>query len=298
MEREKLVNKETTERSAAHAHFRPGDAGAWKNKEEAFYMAETINSEPLAARILIADDEEIFSRPLAEFLRLKGYLCDCACNSEQAVAALAEHPYDLLITDINMPGNRNLELLRDRLQSAGFMPIIVVTGYPSLHTAVESLRLAVVDYVTKPLNMTQFLETVRSALQKGEAIRLMRSARSNFSNWLEQMGGMEDTLLWNTSGDSPANADATLDWYLAETVNRISNLSMSLMTTVSAMKRTYGEKKTDICSLMNCPRLAAYERAIRQTVEVLIQTKSAFKSRELADQRKRLENLLHRTELD
>jgi hypothetical protein len=77
-------------------------------------------------------------------------------------------------------------------------------------------------------------------------------------------------------------------------MNRFAKLSMSLMTTISTVKRTCGDKTLDVCSLLNCPRLDAYERALRQTIEVLLQTKNAFKSKELAELRKKLEGVLHR----
>jgi CheY-like chemotaxis protein len=246
----------------------------------------------LAERILIADDEELFLLPTAEFLRGEGYHCDCVRTADEAAEALARDSYDLLITDINMPGNRNLELLRYKTQGPGIIPVIVVTGYPSVHTAVESIRLSVVDYVVKPLEFKVFLTAVKSALEKGKAVRMMRKARQNLRDWLEQMKGMEEVLLSDESSAAHGQFAGTLDWYLGETVNRFANLSMNLMSAVQTLKKNYGGNRSDICSLMNCSRLAAHEQGLRETVEVLIKTKNAFKSKDLADLRKKLELLL------
>jgi len=241
----------------------------------------------MAAKILIADDEEVFLQPTSLFLKKSGYVCDCVRSAEEAAVALDQASYDLLIIDINMPGNTNLEFLRNRPPHAGFLPVIVVTGFPTFHTAVESLRLAVVDYRIKPLDLPEFLETVKSAIEKARVVRVMREARQGFGTWLDQVNQMEKALL-SPEADSVAKS-GNLDWYLNEAVKRFANLSMSLMNAVQTLKEGLPEGKTDVCSLMNCSRLASYESVIRETVEVLIKTKNSFKSKELAEIRKKLE---------
>src|SRR5207244_2354984 len=99
------------------------------------------------ARILIADDEETFLQSMGALLRREGYACDCVRDAREAAAALEKVAYDLLITDIYMPGNAELEFLHDLQSRGAIIPVIVVTGYPSVPTAVASLRLSVVDYL-------------------------------------------------------------------------------------------------------------------------------------------------------
>jgi|WetSurSiteA1Bulk_404760.scaffolds.fasta_scaffold20311_2 DNA-binding NtrC family response regulator len=244
----------------------------------------------MAAKILIADDEEVFLHPTSLYLGKHGYQCDCVRSGEEAAEALDKGAYDLLIIDINMPGNTNLELLRNRPSSSGFLPVIVVTGYPTFHTAVESLRLAVLDYKTKPLDLPDFLETVKTAIEKARVVRVMREAREGFGAWLDQVNQMETALL-STNADPATKTGPSggLDWYLNEAIRRFANLSMSIMNTVQTLKQGLPEGKTDVCSLMNCSRLASYENVIRETVEVLVKTKNSFKSKELAEIRKKLE---------
>jgi DNA-binding NtrC family response regulator len=244
----------------------------------------------MPAKILIADDEVVFLQPTSLFLEKHGYCCDCVRSAEEAAAALDKAAYDLLIVDINMPGNTNLEFLRNRPPHSSFLPVIVVTGYPTFHTAVESLRLAVVDYRTKPLDLPNFLETVKTAIDKAKVVRVMREARQGFGTWLDQVSQMEAALL-SPEADSAekGGSSGNLDWYLNEAIRRFANLSMSLMNTVQTLKQGLPEGKTDVCSLMNCSRLTSYENVIRETVEVLIKTKNSFKSKELAEIRKKLE---------
>jgi DNA-binding NtrC family response regulator len=246
--------------------------------------------ENMAAKILIADDEDVFLQPTSLYLQKHGYACDCVRSAEEAASALDKTAYDLLIIDINMPGNTNLEFLRSRPPYTSFLPVIVVTGYPTFHTAVESLRLAVVDYKVKPLDLPEFLNTVNSAIEKAKVVRVMREARQGFGNWLDQVNQMETALLTpDTDAARKGGSSGELDWYLNEAIRRFANLSMSLMNAVQTLKQGLPEGKTDICSLMNCSRLAGYESIIREAVEVLIRTKNSFKSKELAEIRKKLE---------
>src|SRR5437899_12726755 len=102
------------------------------------------------ARILIADDEETFLQSMGALLRREGYACDCVRDAREAATALEQAAYDLLISDIYMPGNAWLECLRE-LQSRGFsIHVRVVTGYRSLPTSLEPLRRLVVDYCNRP----------------------------------------------------------------------------------------------------------------------------------------------------
>lgn len=246
-----------------------------------------------AARILIADDEDTFLGPTSLFLRKHGYVCDCVHTTEEAATAIEQYPYDLLIIDINMPGNANLEFLRDKSQFTNFLSVIVVTGNPTLHTAVESLRLAVVDYQTKPLDLPDFLQTAKTAIEKARVVRVMRDARKGFGSWLEQVRQMERTIL---SVDDSAGrkhvASGDLNWYLGEAVQGFTSLSMSLMNAIHTLNQGLPQGRTDVCHLMNCSRLTAYENGIRETVDVLIKTKNSFKSKDLADVRKKLELLI------
>jgi two-component system response regulator HydG len=118
------------------------------------------------ARILIADDEPLFLRTTDELLRKAGYECSCAADGHAAMQALAREPFDLVISDLNMPGNLKLELLREGRRQWPQIPLIIVTGAPSLPTAIESVRLGIADYLLKPVKFDDLLSSVRRALSK------------------------------------------------------------------------------------------------------------------------------------
>ena len=132
----------------------------------------------LPARLLLADDEETFRNSVAVLLRREGYVCDVASSADEAIEKLSENAYDLLITDLRMPGNTDLELLKASASSNAVLPVIVVTAYPSVPTAIEAVRCAVVDYLVKPFDFDQLVRAVRQALKARNAARMLESLRS------------------------------------------------------------------------------------------------------------------------
>ena len=85
-------------------------------------------SEPDAPRILVADDEPLFLQTTATLLRKAGLACTTASNGTAAFELLSREPFDLVISDLNMPGNLKLELLREGRTTWPEIPVIVVTG--------------------------------------------------------------------------------------------------------------------------------------------------------------------------
>ncbi|MCM2370165.1 sigma-54-dependent transcriptional regulator [Aporhodopirellula aestuarii] len=123
-----------------------------------------------ALRILIADDEPLYRNTTAELLRDEGYECICVEDAHDATAVLQEHPVDLILTDLNMPGNLRLELLKEGRAKYSHIPMIVVTGVPSVPTAIESVRLGIADYLLKPVKFEELLIAVERATRPSTKI--------------------------------------------------------------------------------------------------------------------------------
>jgi two-component system response regulator HydG len=124
-----------------------------------------------ANRILIADDEPLFLRTTAELLRKEGFVCTCAPSGTAALEALSNEKFDLVLSDLNMPGNFKLELLKEGRTKWPDIPLIVVTGAPSLPTAIESVRLGITDYLLKPVKIDDLLSSIRRALAHQDQTR-------------------------------------------------------------------------------------------------------------------------------
>ena len=116
-------------------------------------------------RILIADDEPLYLRTTGDLLRKAGYDCVCVPDAHEALNALTNESFDLILSDLNMPGNLKLELLQQGREVWPHIPLIVITGVPSLPTAIESIRLGITDYLLKPVKYDDLLASVQRALE-------------------------------------------------------------------------------------------------------------------------------------
>jgi DNA-binding NarL/FixJ family response regulator len=128
-------------------------------------------------KLLLADDDEGFRNSMAVLLRRDGYVVDVVGAADEAISRLSNEQYDLLIMDLRMPGNDELELLKATAAGAG-LPVIVVTGYPSVPTAVEAVRCSAVDYLVKPFAFDELVRAVRRALETGKAVHMLESLRT------------------------------------------------------------------------------------------------------------------------
>jgi len=128
----------------------------------------TNPSQAHRKRILLADDEPLFGRATAGLLQQHGYKVHWAEDGPLGLAALADQAFDLVISDLNMPGNRALEFLSQIRRLYPAMPVIVLTGQPTLPTAIESVRLGVHDYLLKPIEIADLQHSIQRALERGE----------------------------------------------------------------------------------------------------------------------------------
>ena len=123
------------------------------------------------ARILIVDDEPKICQFLQVLLTREGYEAHSACKAADAVTMVAEGSYDLVITDLKMPGMDGFELVRCIKSMRAGLPIVMITGYATVETAVQALRHGVDDYVTKPFNIDELRKVISRALHASEIER-------------------------------------------------------------------------------------------------------------------------------
>lgn len=119
-----------------------------------------------SASILLADDEDIFREMTAKLLRARGYVCDTVEDSDNAVKALHSQEYQLFITDIKMPGNYDLAFFHQYNHLFKKTPTIVVTAFPSIDTAIDSLRNGICDYLFKPIDFNELIAKIEKVLSK------------------------------------------------------------------------------------------------------------------------------------
>jgi CheY-like chemotaxis protein len=111
-------------------------------------------------KMLIVDDEETIRWALRELFLQDGWEVHCAEDGDQAVSLVGQDVYDFMITDLKMPGRNGVEVVREARRSNPEMGVLVLTGYATLETAIEALRLRAWDYVTKPCDVRMLRQTI------------------------------------------------------------------------------------------------------------------------------------------
>ena len=119
-----------------------------------------------AERILIVDDEEGLRRLLVRVLAKGGHEAIAVASGAEALRQVAAEPFDLVITDIKMPEMDGLELLRQLKEYDPALPVIVMTAYGTVESAVEALRAGAYDYLAKPFEIDELKLTVAKALER------------------------------------------------------------------------------------------------------------------------------------
>jgi DNA-binding NtrC family response regulator len=114
--------------------------------------------------ILVVDDEEIVRR--AHTRTLAGSRCEVreVLNGQEALNAMEEQPFDVVLLDLRMPGMDGMKVLETMKRRWPESEVIVITGYPSIQTAKEAIRLGAYDYLAKPVPPTEVIEAANGAL--------------------------------------------------------------------------------------------------------------------------------------
>ena len=117
----------------------------------------------MSLRVLVVDDQRSPRRSLALLLENAGMRAGEAASGAEALSELEKNDYDILITDLRMDGMSGIELLQQVKTGHPGLPVILITAYGSIETAVEAMRLGAHDYLTKPFNESDVLETLQQA---------------------------------------------------------------------------------------------------------------------------------------
>ena len=239
--------------------------------------------------ILLADDEETFLEATCDLLQEEGFDCHTVRNAEELGRVLqGSWDFDVLITDLNMPGNHVMEIVGDVRAHSQHLPVIVVTGYPSLPTAVESVRLHVLEYFIKPVEFSTLLTAVKKGIQHKEVLRSIQKAQQEVAHRAERLAALQEALQTYGASIADPHVEDSL-------VNDPHTKELKLQ--VEGMSR-FLEQGTPTRGPQSFSGPSDYFRlreSIYDTIQVLQKTKSAFRSKDLAELRKRLESVLRET---
>ncbi|HPO12940.1 MAG TPA: sigma-54 dependent transcriptional regulator [Candidatus Hydrogenedentes bacterium] len=132
----------------------------------------------MTPRILVVDDEKLIRWSLGECFRKEGFQVELAGDGAAAAAFLEKHDVDLALLDLRLPDTDGIQLLKKAHDEIPGLPVIIITAFSSIDSAVEAMRCGAVDYITKPFNMDELMISVRRVLDT-ESIRQRLSSHIN-----------------------------------------------------------------------------------------------------------------------
>jgi two-component system OmpR family response regulator len=161
-------------------------------------------------RVLVVDDDQAILEFMETFLTKDGFEVTTLANPKDAPAEVKEGGYHLVVLDLMMPGLGGVEVLEQIRRVDSDVAVVIFTGYPSLDTAVQSMKLDAVDYLKKPFNPDEFREVLDRVMRKkgllrtpeenlhrviGETIRGLRKDRGLTLKQMARRTGLSVSLL-------------------------------------------------------------------------------------------------------
>jgi len=167
-------------------------------------------------RILFVDDEFEVRDLVSKALARRGFDVDARGSANEALSSMQENPSDAVITDIHLDGTSGLELCQRINESHPDIPVIVVTGFGSMESAVGAMRAGAYDFIKKPIDMAQLLDKLDRAFQ----LRALRDEVKRLREGVDAPRAFEEII-----GDSPAMND------VFELLERASNSETTVLVT-------------------------------------------------------------------
>ena len=141
------------------------------------------DSMEIKGRVLIAEDNDAIRKLLEKLLTGNNYIVDAVDNGLDAKEKLRSKNYDMLLSDILMPGLNGIELLKEVRDNFGDIPVVLITGNQSLENAREAIHWGAFDYITKPFDdLSEILNSVFRAVSKGR----LQKEKENLINELDR----------------------------------------------------------------------------------------------------------------
>ncbi len=172
-----------------------------------------MNQEMQNANVLIVDDEQNMCELIETDLRLRG-LTSRWCNSaSNAIEAMHQEDFDVVLTDVKMPGTTGLQLCQQLTKSRPDVPVIVMTAFGTLETAIAAMRSGAYDFITKPIEMDLLAISLNRAIQHRqltEQVRLLKATNDEAHSFGEMIGKSPAMVKLYDQLDRVAQSDAAV----------------------------------------------------------------------------------------
>jgi DNA-binding NtrC family response regulator len=135
-------------------------------------------------KILVVDDDLEMCGLLSEVLKGEGFSITALSDSLEASKALKREEFDAIVTDLKMKGLKGLDLLEDANKRAPLTPVIIITAFGTIESAIQAMKMGAYDYITKPFQMDELILTVKKAVEnrllKKEVVRLKKEVETRY----------------------------------------------------------------------------------------------------------------------
>src|SRR4030043_2163457 len=135
-------------------------------------------------KVLVVDDDLEMCGLLSDVLKGEDFSVTAIHDSFEASKILKKGEFDVIITDLKMKGLKGLDLLEEANKVASLTPVIIITAFGTIESAIKAMKMGAYDYITKPFQMDELVLTVRKAMEnrllKKEVIRLKKEVESRY----------------------------------------------------------------------------------------------------------------------
>ena len=159
-------------------------------------------------KALVIDDEQVVLDSVTKILTDENYEVDVSLSGREGLAQALQRDYHIVLTDIRMPDIGGMRVLRDIKRAKPSLPVVIITGYATIRSSVQAMKLGAADYIEKPFTPDQLLKAVGSALDiaatqvpevqdlihKGEMIKVLEKASSDMEFFTSLLEHAADAL--------------------------------------------------------------------------------------------------------
>lgn len=150
----------------------------------------SLAASPAKVRVLLVDDEQAIARGIGRLLTAAGYEITAAHDGAMAMEAIAARPFDVIVSDIRMPNMDGLTLLRAIRGRDLDVPVVFMTGSPSVESAVEALEHGAFHYLTKPVDIAELTRVIARAEQTHRFALVRREAAAEGGGPIGDLAGL------------------------------------------------------------------------------------------------------------
>lgn len=200
--------------------------------------SEVVQQAGRRGRILFADDEPHVLLPTTGVLRAEGFDVHAVCSGDEARLAMENNEFDAMLLDIEMPGNYDLQLLKAVVEHSPFTPVVLLTGHPNVETAVGSVRLGVVDYLTKPSTPEVLIDRLDSAVHRGRVLQSIQKAQQLSEEVGCLLEDLKQVIVQGPGGASPSSAADPLRNLSDVELGRLSSREREVLVELSRGQAT------------------------------------------------------------